>query len=272
MRTAIAATPGGSSNAPPPNLGNLLPASTIWGSTQPVNPPPAPGLYGRNPNYPILRPGYMQMLTPYVPTGIKYRLNFLFNPSEIQESYSLNQNYTNPGMLPSSVQGQVAYVLSGVSLGWSLFFDRRLDVASGKSDMGVLVDIGAFENMLSARVSVNGVSETSGQLMGGPVKAVFGIGSKGTVFEFTGMVSSATTTFAQFNKDMIPTVATIDVSLTRILYNINNNTTIPPQFTGAGPTAPGPTGATRTALETRAHSAPVGSLTTPPPPPVMPQR
>lgn len=212
------------------------------------------------------------MLTPYTPTGIKYRLNFLFNPSEIQESYTLSQNYTNPIMLPASVQGQVAYILSGVSLGWSLFFDRRLDVATGKSDMGVLVDIGAFENMVAARLTVNGVSASTGQLVGYPLKVVFGIGRSGTVFDFTGFLSSATTTFVQFNKDMIPTVATIDVSLTRVLYNLNNNTTIPPQYTGAGPTAPGPTGATRTALETRAHSAPVGSLTTPPPPPVMPQR
>jgi len=260
---------GVGASSPPPTLNNGLPASTVWGALNTQNPPAAPGLYGRNPNYPITRPGYMEMINPYPSTNIRYRLNFLFNPGEIQESYTLNQNYTNPEFQSTSVLGNVAYLLSGVSLGWSLLFDRRLDVATGKSTLGVLEDIGAFENMVAARFgSQASTSQSTGQLTSQPLKVVFGVGKDGTLFEFTGFVSSATTTFTQFNADMIPTLATLDVALTRILYNPTTGTSVPVPYSGQGPA---PTGATRTALITKIHSLPPAQLQSnaPQPPPSL---
>lgn len=74
-----------------------------------------------------------------------FTLLFLYNPSEIDVSYSLDvDNGVTPAYLRSSADGGTAIVAAGGTLNFALLFDRTYEVNYGRSgyahDLGVLVD------------------------------------------------------------------------------------------------------------------------------------
>lgn len=89
-----------------------------------------------------------------------YTLLFLYNPSEIDLSYSLDVNEApTPAYLRSSADGGTALVASGGTLTFSLLFDRTYEVNYGKSgyahDLGVLVDMHVLAGLTGITMPLN---------------------------------------------------------------------------------------------------------------------
>jgi hypothetical protein len=168
----------------------------------------------------------------------QYRVNFLYNPSTISESRSID---LNSGVLPSYARnpddpGTYATTLN-TTLGFSLLFDRTFELwdKSYKDSLsgvyGVRVDIEAFYNLLginqlsvqntSSVVPFTGTGDVPGRATNvvqgpmtfSPVKLIFGNHSKGALSYF-GYVSSIDITYTHFTSTMTPARCAVDVGFT----------------------------------------------------------
>jgi hypothetical protein len=171
-----------------------------------------------------------------------YWLNFLYNPNEIDVSFSIDaSNLPTAGML--SNKSGIPYVpapgaLTGQQITWTLFFNRTYDMIKGTpgSSRGVLQDVAAFYNVLGT-FSTYGITPI---LL--PVQVMFGMTSGdsaipgGAIWGFTGFITTAQITYGQFRYDMIPSMAEIAVTMSAMYLPLGVPSSDPPQ-TGAGKTA-----------------------------------
>jgi hypothetical protein len=109
-----------------------------------------------------------------------YTLLFLYNPSEIDESYSLDTNNgVTPAFLRSSADTGTAIVGTGGTLNFSLLFDRTYEVNYGKSgfahDLGVLVDMHVLKGLTGITMPLSAADQANALV------SVAGKGAKGTI-------------------------------------------------------------------------------------------
>lgn len=161
------------------------------------------------------------------PTGLKYKINFLYNPSTINESRALdldNQPLPQYARVPGDTANWVGMINTSVS--FSLLFDRTYELWDSKykdTDVGVFgvqVDTNAFFNLvgINYKQKVAGVhggkpynKVVQGPMRMSPSDLYFGYGAPGGLHYF-GIIQSLGITYTHFTQQMIPSRCAIDVN------------------------------------------------------------
>lgn len=161
--------------------------------------------------------------------GIKYKVNFLYNPSTITESRSIdlnNQVLPDYARVPGD-SGDYQTTLN-TTISFALLFDRTFEMWDSKYQLdergiyGVSVDTNAFYNLLgiNQKVPVPGIRDGKGynKVVQGPMAAVpidlyFGYGSPGGLHYF-GIVTSMGITYSHFSQQMVPVRCAVDIGFT----------------------------------------------------------
>lgn len=159
--------------------------------------------------------------------GLKYKVNFLYNPSTINESRSLdldNQPLPQYARDPNDTAQWVGMINTTVS--FSLLFDRTFELWDSKYNgtdvgtYGVQVDTNAFYNLtgINYKQKVAGVhgGKAYNMVVQGPMKMVpadlyFGYGSPGGL-HYLGVIQSMGITYTHFSQQMVPARCAIDVN------------------------------------------------------------
>lgn len=161
--------------------------------------------------------------------GVQYKVNFLYNPSTISESRSLDlENQILPPH--QRVPGDTGNYVTGLSttIGFSLLFDRTYELWDSKyqgtdvGTWGVQVDTNAFYNLtgINRQEVVPGVRGgrsqnmiVQGPMAATPVTLYFGYGSPGSL-QYFGYINSLAVTYTHFSQQMVPTRCAIGVGFT----------------------------------------------------------
>ena len=166
-------------------------------------------------------------------------MNFLYNPSTIQESRGLD---TNNGVLPSWARnpddpGRYNTSLN-TAINFSLLFDRTYELWDAKyrhtlgGVFGVRADVEAFYNLMGinsfvsqSKSAIVGKTDIPGDFQGqadvvvqGPMQMIpsylsFGYHSSGSL-EYFGYISSFNVTYTHFTQKMVPVRCAVDVTFT----------------------------------------------------------
>lgn len=170
-------------------------------------------------------------------SNVQYKVNFLYNPSTITESRSLD---LNNGVLPAYARnpddpGSYATSLN-TTISFSLLFDRTFELwdtnyrQTQPGIYGVRSDVEAFYNLLGINIpqtqtntaaqakppAINPAKITNtvqGPMQFIPTYLYFGANSKGALNYF-GYVSGINITYTHFIANMTPSRCAIDVSFT----------------------------------------------------------
>lgn len=160
---------------------------------------------------------------------VKYKVNFLYNPSTITESRSIdlnNQVLPDYQRVPGDT-GDYQTTLN-TTISFALLFDRTYEMWDSKyqsTDVGTFgcsVDTNAFYNLtgINQKQLVPGVrgGSSSNMVVQGPMAAVpvdlyFGFGSPGGLHYF-GIISSLGITYTHFSQQMVPVRCAIDIGFT----------------------------------------------------------
>lgn len=169
--------------------------------------------YGGSPMWPPKRVGVMTNVAS--PGQQAYFLYFLYNPNEIQVSFSINTSQIPATILYSNLAGTnpVPALLQSQTVSWTLFFDRTYDMlydTNPGENRGVLKDTAALYNILG---SFNGQAGVPQAL---PVQVVFGQSDSGQLWGFTGFVSSVSIDYGIFRHNMIPSNCQVQLALTAV--------------------------------------------------------
>lgn len=130
-----------------------------WGAQEVLNPPFDPRM--RRIGSPLVNPkpmkrGWIQT-AKLSGASDNWRVNFLFNPSEISLNHAISQDVPSPEQVmknPNVVPGMSAALANvGASLSFSLLFDRTYEVWTQRNNtlantFGVYADVGAFYKYL----------------------------------------------------------------------------------------------------------------------------
>lgn len=166
--------------------------------------------------------------------NIQYRVNFLYNPSTINESRALD---INSGVLPSYARnpddpGQYASALN-TTVSFSLLFDRTFELwDSGYTGTiagiyGVRSDVEAFYNLLGINVaqtqnssSLTGIltgqkvtNTIQGAMTFSPCNLYFSNNARGAL-AYSGYVSEIDVTYSHFAGNMVPARCAVNVIFT----------------------------------------------------------
>jgi len=231
----------------PPFHPNIL---AVGGANKAINPPGRddynPGAGTKNFHRGIMMAGHGAVDASKDP--YQYRVNFLYNPSTIQETRSID---LNAGQLPSYARstddpGSYATALN-TAVNFSLLFDRTYemwDKSYGETlagTFGVRVDVEAFYNLMginyfvdqsevtgSAPSSINftGPAKTTvqGPMQMVPTQLIFGNNSVGAL-QYFGYVSTFDVTYTHFTQQMVPVRCAINVNFTALPYQTSNTST-----------------------------------------------
>ncbi|WP_326787079.1 hypothetical protein [Streptomyces sp. NBC_00151] len=182
------------------------------------------------------------------PGNITFRINFLYNPSTIQESRSVD---VTSGVLPNWARnpddpGQYNTPLQSV-INFSLLFDRTYELwdQSYRETLagvfGARVDVEAFYNLMGVNALVSETTpqhgtipaplQTSGRVgtvVQGPMQMVpariyFGQNSTGAL-NYYGYISTFDVTYTHFNSMMTPSRCAINVGFTILPNNYTAGT------------------------------------------------
>lgn len=187
---------------------------------------------------------------------VQYKVNFLYNPSTISESRSID---LNNGVLPAYARnpddpGSYATSLN-TSVSFSLLFDRTFELWDGSyrstlpGTYGVRSDVEAFYNLLGINIpqvqtntqtqakppAINPAKITNtvqGPMQFVPANLYFGANSKGALSYF-GYVSGMDVTYTHFIANMVPSRCAIDISFT-VLSQIAGSATTTNATTNQG--------------------------------------
>lgn len=181
------------------------------------NPPAYPGTYGGNPAWAPQRIGVLRNVPGTLPGGQVYSLYFIYNPNQIQTSFSTNTNalpaqyiYGSPNEVQGESAGIVPNLTNGMAVSWTLLFDRTYDMlrdTNPEENRGVLRDTAAFYNLMGTFVSTAAVPLST------PCQVVFGQTGSGQLWGFTGYITSGNIVYGQFRHNMIPSRAQVDVQM-----------------------------------------------------------
>jgi len=265
--------------------------NNTWGEYNPGS----SSVYGGFPAHPLAngvgppggfvpkRVGLIQNAYGSLPGNNVYGCYFQYNPNEVDVTWNIDpsqqipyvyaaglsaQNvglFGTPGstsgnsiLTKGSGKGQMVSVpnmLSAQSISWSLIFDRTYDMMyepNPDSSRGVLKDVAALYNVMGTFETV-GVTPASLN-----VQVMFGVTSAGSVWGFTGNITSITLAFGIFRGTMIP--SRCEVSLTMSVHYTAPS--VPPAATPSTPTPTGPLAAAGQAAIGQA----LGLLSQPAPP------
>lgn len=149
-----------------------------------------------------------------------FRCFFMYNPTDISVNYGLSSDQLPADLQPPS-NLVIPNMVQGVSVGFSLFFDRMMEVyqgGPGPGTFGVMWDIRALERLMGMYDLVNGSP------MGRAVIVYFGAGDTNAApnvrktIQLRGFFTSLGVTYATFDKNMTPTRCKVDINIsTRFL-------------------------------------------------------
>lgn len=162
-------------------------------------------------------------------TPLKRRrsVDFLYNPTQVAMNYQINSNVL-PTDSENSADTSPRYAASGQTLSWTLYFNRMYEVASNQEHPGVLVDVQAMEYLLG---TFDGLGIQAEECL-----VLFGATTNLVPFAFNGYITNFDVTYLQFSRRMVPTVAMVQVGLSRRLH-IGDTTS--GGTTGGTPSNPG---------------------------------
>ncbi len=161
--------------------------------------------------------------------NFKYKVNFLYNPSTITESRSIdlnNQVLPDYARVPGDTGDYQTALNTTVS--FALLFDRTFEMWDSKyqtTDVGTFgcsVDTNAFFNLcgINTKQEVPGIrgGKAQNMVVQGPMAAVpmdlyFGYGSPGGLHYF-GIVTSLGVTYTHFSQQMVPVRCAVDIGFT----------------------------------------------------------
>lgn len=169
-------------------------------------------------------------------TNQQFRVKFLYNPSTISESRSLDLNNEIVPSYARNPDDPSQYKVGlQATLGFSLLFDRTYELwdeayrDTDSGTYGISVDTNAFFNMLNinqqvtntpASVGTGGsvintshVSVIQGTMTATPVDLYFGYGSAGSL-KYFGYISQMDTTYTHFTQKMVPQRCAINIGFT----------------------------------------------------------
>lgn len=187
--------------------------------------------------------------------GVRYKVNFLYNPSTISEARSLDIN--NPTLPPDKRNvGDTGDYQTGLAttISFSLLFDRTYelwDKAYQGTDVGtygVQVDTNAFYNITGinrAQVvpGVRGGREQNlivqGPMFANPLNLYFGYGSPGSLSYF-GYISGLSITYTHFSQQMVPSRCAIGVNFILLTETYGAATTTDTSTTTTPTPSPSP--------------------------------
>lgn len=171
--------------------------------------------------------------------NVIYQVNFLYNPSTINEARAVD---LNSGTLPSAyrVIGDPTQYLTGLNttISFSLLFDRTFELwdssyaNTDQGNYGVRVDVEALYNLLGINygtstaaitggvVSPTGGNQASNVTVQGPMTIApchlyFG-GTNQWSLNYYGFVSSFNVTWTHFTSTMVPQRCAVDITFTAL--------------------------------------------------------
>lgn len=183
--------------------------------------------------------------------GVIYAVNFLYNPSTIQETRSID---LNSGQLPNAYRdpGDPGQYMTGLStnISFSLLFDRTYEVwdtdtyfGKPQGTLGCRVDIEALYNLLGInyKIDASNIQPPPGSISGpgsifastsygltvqGPMKVApcqLFFGSHNTnALSYYGFISEIDITWTHFNWLMVPVRCAVQVSFTVLPVTTSN--------------------------------------------------
>jgi len=144
--------------------------------------------------------GYMRSQFPDE-NGMKWNLNFLYNPSVINVSYQIDMDNEHLPQDQSEDDLQGRGLVDHRSMSVDLLFDRVFEVARDpRNHTGVQVDVDVFHGMMGMR----NIHEDPVQAQ--PVEVIFSRegGSATPLISLFGLVTSAQLTYTHFSNRMVP--------------------------------------------------------------------
>lgn len=164
-----------------------------------------------------LHRGRMTQLVKYPgnPNG-RYQLNFLWNPGAISTVFGFDESQSRAIWTNPDNRG-IPDLMTGMNLSFQLMFVRQREVAMDPENMGVLVDTGHIERMLSS--NANDPNSSVGQLVQQPMSVTFGWTPGGKLWEWSGVVTGCSVQYLMFSSNMIPTIAQVDITFSRRFWN-----------------------------------------------------
>lgn len=230
--SVLSGTPGKVIFSNPPFHPNIL---NIGGNNSKINPTPA---NGKNPNGGILRRGFLVagagVINGYT-SNIQYKVNFLYNPSTIEETRTLDLNNNTLPAYARNPDDPGSYVSAlNTSVYFSLLFDRTFELWDSSyantqaGTYGVRADVEAFYNLLGINQpatttatipqnpSIVGPANSNAITVQGymqyvPSMLYFGDSVQGTLSYF-GYVTEIDVTYTHFTSEMVPMRCAIDVT------------------------------------------------------------
>lgn len=147
------------------------------------------------------------------------RVNFLYNPSELDLSHSMDPNYTaNPNMAPDTVDPLDPWYTSPTgSLSVGLLYDRTYELfskASSKNNMankyGVFADVAAWYTFLKMYDSMP--ADWRDSIMTSPQQMVMSYLYIGPTLVYYGYVQSLSVTYTHWSQFMVPVRCSVNIS------------------------------------------------------------
>jgi hypothetical protein len=183
-----------------------------------------------------------------------FACEFIFNPGEIDVSYSLDQTQTPPGDLTPAQLAATAFYAGTTQISFSLLFDRTYECyyppragVIDISDVGCYIDIAMLEYITGVRAAftenaVNlddgtgtGTNTTAptggglGNMLYVPAYVIFG-GGNGDASEaavpglsYVGFITDMQVNYAMFTERMVPSRCGVSITMQQLVGNSAND-------------------------------------------------
>ncbi|MGW3153710.1 hypothetical protein [Streptomyces sp. NPDC001089] len=190
-------------------------------------------------NYGLIR-GYMVTAFPKGKSGKFYMLNFLYNPSEVQVSHSLDAaNQVMPAYTRSDADNGTPLTAAGGTLSYSLLFDRSYEMSDPtqfdtiEGTYGVMADVHVLYNLVGINTKQQVWSSSSGSDASSDTGDVIGIMQMNPVWvhfnqarhrfadklpnmsrmSYFGYLSSLSISYTHFTQRMTPVRCAVSITM-----------------------------------------------------------
>jgi hypothetical protein len=155
-----------------------------------------------------------------------YRLNFIYNPSDIEVGYSIDPSVLPSTMLTEAQAAATAFYPGMTTVSFALLFDRTYECWDGGlhggkagssiySRLGVYADIGAFERLTGSSMA----DGRQNNMLAIPQIMIFGGGTLHPGLSYVGFINSGQVSYTHFSRHMVPVRAALQVSATILIGN-----------------------------------------------------
>jgi hypothetical protein len=160
--------------------------------------------------------------------GKHFQCFFKYNPNQYDYAYTFDTSAIGSTPATSINSTQVRGLALNATISIELFFDRIQDLWIGQNDKGgkygVLWDIWAVERLCGVYGQSHGGDPNSPPITV-PMTLWMGGKNNTAAFNMTGLISGLSVNVTQFDSNMVPSMATVDLQFVRILNpnaNISN--------------------------------------------------